>query len=178
MSKRKWKHLDLNKRKSINSMLSHNYKLKEMATILNLDPTAISKELKRNRYLKYKGKLRQRCKKLDRFPYVCNGCAHKYTNCKMDKYYYEAKLAQSKAEARLKSSRRGIDMYKKDFLILDELIKEGVERGESIYHIVHSNEAIKVSVSTIYRYINKGILKTKRMDLPYAVTYKKRRYKE
>lgn len=179
MSKRKWKHLYIEKRKSINSMVSHNYKLKEIGRVLHLDPSTISKELKRNRTLKHKGSVRQQCKKLDRFPYVCNNCPFKYKSCKMDKYYYNASMAQNKADERLKNSRRGIDMDKEEFEVLDKLIKEGIDNKQSIYHIVHDNEEIGLSVSTVYRYINKGILKTKRMDLPYAVSYKKRkRYKE
>lgn len=35
---------------------------------------------------------------------------------------------------------------------------------------------IKQSTSTLYRYINNGYLTTKRIDLPYAVKYKKRKH--
>ena len=35
---------------------------------------------------------------------------------------------------------------------------------------------INKSITTIYRYINNGYLTTKRLDLPYAVTYKKRKH--
>lgn len=40
--------------------------------------------------------------------------------------------------------------------------------------IVHSND-LPVSVSTIYRYIDKNKIDVKKIDLPYAATYKKRK---
>lgn len=42
--------------------------------------------------------------------------------------------------------------------------------------IVHSND-LPVSVSTIYRYIDKNKIDVKKIDLPYAATYKKRKKK-
>ena len=57
---------------------------------------------------------------------------------------------------------------------LDKLIKEGLEKKDSIYQIkIKNNDEIKKSVNTIYRYINKEYLSVKRIDLPYAVSYKK-----
>jgi len=50
-----------------------------------------------------------------------------------------------------------------------------LSNNNSIYHIVVSNKDISTSVSTVYRYINNGYLKTKKIDLPYACTYKKRK---
>lgn len=66
-------------------------------------------------------------------------------------------------------------MSKEEFDYLDNVIKNGVNNKESIYHIVKSNPDISVSVPTVYRYINEKKLTTQRMDLPYAVTYKKRK---
>ena len=72
-------------------------------------------------------------------------------------------------------SRQGINLTPEEFKILDKKIKDGVLNDESIYHIVTSNNDIEVSIPTVYNYINKGILTTTRMDLPYAVSYKKRK---
>ena len=53
-------------------------------------------------------------------------------------------------------------------------LKNGVDDKKSIYQIkIENNNIIKKSISTLYGYINKGYLTTKRIDLPYAVTYKK-----
>ena len=56
-------------------------------------------------------------------------------------------------------------------------LKNGVDDKKSIYQIkIENNNIIKKSISTLYGYINKGYLTTKRIDLPYAVTYKKRKH--
>ena len=44
-----WKHLNENQRKLIASMLTKKMKLVEIADLLEMDPTSISKEIKRNR---------------------------------------------------------------------------------------------------------------------------------
>jgi IS30 family transposase len=44
-----WKHLSLDDRKMIGNMIGHDAKAKTIAIILKMDPTAISKEVKRNR---------------------------------------------------------------------------------------------------------------------------------
>ena len=46
---------------------------------------------------------------------------------------------------------------------------------QSVYHIVKHNPEITASVPTVYRLINNHQLSTKRIDLPYAVKYKKRK---
>lgn len=66
-------------------------------------------------------------------------------------------------------------MSESEFAEMDRIIKEGIDNKESIYHIVKSNPGITPSVPTVYRIINERQLTTKRMDLPYAVTYKKRK---
>ena len=43
-----WKHITLEQRKIIANGISHNYKLKEIAETLGVDPTSISKEVKRS----------------------------------------------------------------------------------------------------------------------------------
>lgn len=172
-----WKHISLDQRKVIASGISHNYKLKEIGESLGLDPTSISKEVKRNRDSITVGLNSNNCKRTKRWPYVCTGCNKRYSDCPFTKYKYDANLAQKKADNNLVLSRRGIDIDSEDFKKLDELIKTGVENNKSIYQIkIENNDDIKQSPTTLYRYINKGYLTTKRIDLPYAVTYKKRNH--
>lgn len=174
-----WNHLNFNQRKIIASRLSKHDNLVTIADLIDMDPSALSKEIKRNRKLIKKGmKTNEDCKKITRFPYCCNACPKKYSGCPFNHYKYEASYAQNCADARLKNSRAGINMTKEAFMKLDSIIKEGVDHKESIYHIVHDNPEISVSVSTVYRYIHDGKLKTKKMDLPYAVSYKKRNVKK
>lgn len=173
-----WKHLTFDQRKVIQSGIAHNYKLKEIAEAINFDPTSISKEVKRNRTAITIGKNITNCKKINRWPYVCINCHKKYNNeCPFTKYKYDANTAQNNANYNLINSRKGLDIDEDSFKKLDELIKQGIDNKESIYQIkIRNNDIIHQSTTTLYRYINKGYLTTKRIDLPYAVKYKKRNH--
>ena len=178
MNMKDWKHLTLEQRKVISNGISHNYKLKEIAESLGFDPTRISKEVKRNREAITIGKDVSNCKKVNRWPYVCGYCQKKYNNqCVFTKYKYDAQKAQNKADANLVNSRKGIDIDSETFDELDKIVKDGVDNKKSIYQIAIENKTtIDKSVTTLYRYINNGYLTIKRTDLPYAVTYKKRKH--
>ena len=171
-----WKHITLEQRKVIVSLIAHEYKLKEIGECLQIDPTSVSKEVKRNR-IEISIGLNNNCKRTQRWPYVCTGCKKRYNNCPFTKYKYDAVKAQQKADFNLINSRRGIDVDSDEFKQLDNIVKNGVDENKSIYQIkIENNDVIKKSVSTLYGYINKGYLTTKRIDLPYAVTYKKRKH--
>ena len=170
---KKWNHFNFEQRKIIVSSLAQKRKLIEIADLLDVDPSAISKEIQRNKKLRKKGVVTDKvCVHTLRFPRCCNSCPKKYSDCPFTQYVYDARHAQSLAERRLVQSREGLNMTEDEFKSLDEIIKAGVENDESIYHIVHDNPDINVSVPTVYRLINEGKLTTKRMDLPYAVKYK------
>jgi len=173
-----WKHITLEQRKIIANGISHNYKLKEIAETLGVDPTSISKEVKRNRESITIGSNITNCKRITRWPYVCTGCNKRYNNqCCFTKYKYDAQKAQNKADNKLINSRRGIDINQDEFKKIDKIIKDGIDNKKSIYQItIENKEEINKSVTTLYRYVNNGYLTTKRTDLPYAVTYKKRKY--
>ena len=173
-----WKHLTLEQRKVISNGISRNYKLKDIAETLGFDPTSISREVKRNRDAVTIGKNITNCKKLSRWPYVCTGCNKRYNNqfC-FTKYRYIAEKAQTKANIKLINSRKGIDIDSEHFNELDKIVKDGIDNKKSIYQItIENKDIIDKSVTTIYRYVNNGLLTTKRTDLPYAVTYKKRKH--
>ena len=175
---KKWKHINFEQRKTIVSGITHNKKLCEIATILNLDPTSISKEVKRNRTLSKYGRSSQECPLLTRWPYVCTNCNKKYTSCHLNQYKYDSKVAQNNADCNLINSRKGIDISSEEFKELDYIIKNGVDNHKSIYQIkIENSDKVTKSLTTLYRYIDKGYLTTKKIDLPFAVTYKKRKYK-
>ena len=174
---KRFEHINHEMRKIIASYLTKGKKAIEIANDLGLDVSAVSKEIKRNRVVSkeaYRNTINPICEKTLRFPYVCNGCSLKYT-CHKKQYKYDVKRAQEFADYRLIASRRGINLTKQEFDVLNNKIHDGLVNGNSIYHIVVSNDDITSSVSTVYRYINAGYLKTKKIDLPYACTYKKRK---
>ncbi len=168
-----WKHLTLEQRKTISSGISHEYKLKYIGESLLVDPTSVSKEVKRNRIEVSVG-LKNDCSRTKRWPFVCTGCKKRYSNCSFTKYIYNADKAQEKADINLINSRQGIDVDDEEFKKLDTIIKNGIDDKKSIYQIkIENQDEIKKCVSTLYGYINKGYLTTKPIDLPYSVKYKK-----
>lgn len=175
--KSNWEQLNFEQRKIISQQLSKKKKCREIAELLNVDPSTISKEIKRNRTLFNDGKQnpQTQCKIPFRFPYVCNACTKRYGKCDLQRFTYIANDADKLASYRLVASRKGINLTPQEFESLDKIVKEGVSQKESIYHIVRSNPEIKVSVSTIYRYIEDGYLTTRPMDLPRKVLMKKRK---
>lgn len=175
---KKWKHINFEQRKTIASGIAHNMKLKTLGELLELDPTGISREVKRNRMIVEPIKnTKEICPTLKRWPFVCTHCCKRYLDCPFNKFIYNAKRAQNNADYNLKISRKGLDISSDDFQKLDNIIKTGVDNNKSIYQIkIENKDKIDKSITTLYRYINKGYLTTKRMDLPYAVKYKKRKH--
>lgn len=82
-----WKHINFKQRKTICSCVAHNYKVKDIGELLDLDPTSISKEVKRNRVpMSLKDNTESSCEKLKRWSYVCNNCKNRYGNCPYVKF--------------------------------------------------------------------------------------------
>lgn len=122
---KKWKHISEDNRNTISSCISHNKKLIEISNIINYDPRAISKEVKRNRKpINYADQVISNCPNLNRWPYVCTNCPNRYKKCPYVKFIYDSKTAQRKATANLINSRKGIDSDSDEFNKLDEIIKK------------------------------------------------------
>lgn len=120
------------------------------------------------------------CKRLTRYPYVCNGCTSK-KGCRKQKYYYLAKAAQSNYEVSVSESKQLIKIDSFAFKKMDRLFTKGVLKGQSPYHIKMSNpEDIPYSLSHLYWLNRHGRLSTKNIDFARIVrrkapkTYKKR----
>lgn len=113
------------------------------------------------------------CKRKDTFPYVCNGCP-KYSACPLEKIEYSAMLADSIALSLRSTSREGLNMSEEEFEKLNQTIKEGVDKGQSIYHMVETKQVNRCTKS-IYNYIDRQLLTTKNIDLPFKVKLKKRK---
>ena len=173
-----WKHMSEDNRKTISSCISHNKKLIEISSIINYDPRAISKEVRRNRKpVDYADQTESKCPKLNRWPYVCTNCKNRYQECHFVKLIYDSSTAQRKANANLINYRKGIDIDSEEFNKLDSIIKKGTDENKSIYQIsIENKNIIDKSITTLYRYVNNGYLTTKRIDLPFAVKYKKRKH--
>ena len=170
-------HLTEENRKRIASGIAHNMTLRELANEIGCDPTTISKEVKKNRIISREARGTGKkflCKKLEKWPFVCVDCPHKYRNCVLTQLKYVAQIAQKKYIYRLHETRKGLNLTKEEHELINVSLKAGKEEKKSIYNIVHEAK-LPVSVSTIYRYIDEKKVDFTKMDLPYAVTYKKRK---
>lgn len=113
------------------------------------------------------------CDKLDKAPFVCNGCSKK-SNCHLDKAYYRATTAQKQYKTVLVESRTGINISPDELALLDELVTPLIKQGQSPYLILQNHPEIDLSEKTLYNYIASGALTAKNIDLPKKVKYKVR----
>ena len=110
--------------------------------------------------------VKTKCKRMERFPYVCNGCPKRGKMCKLQKYEYIPVSAQRKYEKELHESRQGLNLTGDEYNTIDDAFKKGFDKGQSINHIIANNPSLNISVKTGYNYVNSGNFKVKHNDLP------------
>jgi len=175
---KKYKHLTLTERISIEMGLNNNKSIRKIAKEIEKAASTVVYEVS-NRKIKQKANnfngtiSNTQCEKLIKASSVCNGCDSK-KGCRKTKYYYRANDSQTDYKQLLVSSREGIDMNCEEFINLNKIVKEDIEKGHSFYMIVHNNQEIDITQRTLYNYQEKGYLDTKNIDLPRKVRYKKR----
>ena len=173
----KYKHLTENSRDTIEEGLRLRLSFKVIAKQIGKDPTTVSKEVKKHieivKPAEVIGEEPKLCKDLLKAPFVCNGCP-KRRYCALEKHFYRARPAHEKYRETLVESRVGVPLNKESFYRADEILLDGVRKGQHIYHITQSHN-LGMSVSTVYRNINKGYLSVSKMDLPRAVRFKPRK---
>lgn len=175
------KHLTYDERHQIEDMLAKGSSLTQIANTLNRNLSTISKEIRKHRFSRGNtvtvtvndSSKEFVCPYLEKPPYVCNGCKRKY-NCKNDRTLYHASRAQKEYDENLRSSREGTPLNKESFYKLDRIVSSSMKQGQHLYHI-HKNNDLGVSLSTVYRYLNKGYLSASVLDAPRMVRFKKRK---
>lgn len=120
---------------------------------------------------------KEKCPNLKKAPYVCNGCT-KVSTCQLEKHFYNAKDSQQQYEVILSASRSGFAIGEEEAKELGNVLKQGLSKGHSVYHIMKSvgEEVVGYSSRTIYTYIDAGIFEdVGNLDLPRKVRYKARK---
>lgn len=177
-------HLTRQDRISIEKYLENNYTCYKIAELLDKDERTISKEIMKRRIPKENGRYKLnpdsstigKCKKIIRFPFVCNGCKKRPQCFEKTKYFYEADTAQTNYELILSSSREGIDMTFDQKIEFDTVLEAGIRKGQSPYHIAKANpEVIRCSIRTMYRWIDEGKTTIQNVDLRRKVKMKPRK---
>lgn len=117
----------------------------------------------------------QRCAKLDKPPYVCNGCGEKLY-CTLEKAVYSASKAEEKRQEVLKESRSGFSYTEEEIKRIDEIVSPLIKQGQSPHHICEQNKDLMIaSRSTIYNLIDAGLISARNIDLPRRVRFKPRK---
>lgn len=119
---------------------------------------------------------KERCSRLDRAPYVCNGCSEKINHCTIaHKYTYNARFSERKYREKLSDSRAGINLTKHELRKKDRIISPLIEQGQSPYQIVTNHPELDLSVRTVYSYLDQGLFTARNVDLKRKVKFKPRK---
>ncbi|HIU11536.1 MAG TPA: helix-turn-helix domain-containing protein, partial [Candidatus Onthocola stercorigallinarum] len=181
-----YKQLNKEQREVIQILINKKEDFTTIGNSINVDRTTISKEIRRNRYIKssyyepfdFNGinKAVNDCKILQHPPYVCNTCPLKNT-CNKHKLYYDARIAHEHYEELKSYSRSGIDITPETIEEIENsivpLIKDKHQSINQIY--ANHDDLIYFSKPTFYKYIDMGVFSLTNLDLPKKVKYKKRR---
>ena len=183
-----YKQLNKEQREVIQILINKKENFTTIGNSINVDRTTISKEIRRNRYIKsnyyepfdFNGinNAVNDCKILQHPPYVCNTCPLKNT-CNKHKLYYDARIAHEHYEELKSYSRSGIDITPETIEEIENsivpLIKDKHQSINQIY--ANHDDLIYFSKPTFYKYIDMGVFSLTNLDLPKKVKYKKRRRK-
>ena len=172
------KHLNLSKRIIIEKSLTEGKNFSEIASTLGKSNRTISYEILKHREKKPGLRLNSRtythCSKVDKPPYVCNGCPSR-NGCRKTKYIYTAENANMDYKNLLSQSRKGIDLTNEEFINMNKIITEDIKKGHSFYMICRNHKhEFPVKERTLYNYVEKNYLDIINLDLPRKVRYKKR----
>lgn len=119
---------------------------------------------------------KERCRRLDRAPYVCNGCTKKINHCTIaHKYTYNARFSNRKYRETLSGSRTGINLTRHELHAKDKVISPLIAQGQSPYQIVTNHPELELSVRTVYSYLDQGLFSARNIDLKRQVKFKPRK---
>ena len=146
--------LTIEDRLLIEELLKLNYKLKEIANVIGVHSSTISREIK---YRRISDKRKDLCDKTNKYPFICYNCPKK-VHCNKNRYYYNYKQAQKDYERKLKYSRIGIDMSIDEVEYWNEYFKDKIKnKNQPILHIFKNIEnEFPRSIQSFYKYVHKG----------------------
>lgn len=181
-----YKQLSKEDRNTIEHLINEGNNFTKIGETIKYDRTTISKEIKRNRYIKNalfspysetgRKKALSGCEKLNKPPYCCNNCQNK-NYCSKYHLYYNAKIAQNHYESVLVESRKGVDITEDEINIINKdivpLVKNKKQSVNQIF--INHPDILYFSKTTFYSYVNNGVISLKNIDLPRKVKYKPRK---
>ena len=119
----------------------------------------------------------EKCERLMKPPYVCNGCETEH-RCVLRKKYYIAVKAEEQYRHILVESRTGANISEAELLALDEFVTPLIRKGQSVHHIMASNpDSFTICEKTLYRYIHMRMIAARSFDMPRALRMRRRKQK-
>lgn len=165
-------------------MLDNEHNFRSISNAIKKDRTTISKEIRRNRYIKghddyfnqkYINNAVNDCEFL-KSKHVCNNFRNK-GYCHKRKLYYNSKYAQIRYDSILKESRQGVNITPEVINEIEHsivpLIKDKKQSINQVY--LSHKDILYFFIPTLYRYIDLGVLSLCNLDLPKKVKYKPRK---
>ena len=176
------KHLTFEERCKIEEYINKGFRKYQIANELNKSQSTILREIRNNRVFKPRkifnenpfncihlkdckvctGKCRyyetEKCNRRDKFVGACNNCPD-IKKCKLDQYFYKAKFAHEKYRETLVDARQGVNLNTSELFEIAHIICPLIDKGQSLYTILNNHPEIKLSVKTLYNYIEMGLFK-------------------
>lgn len=184
-------HLSYEERINLENGLNERKSITQISKELGRSHSTILREIQRNKvYSKAKNwslhpnfdPINQHkydnCIKLEKTPYVCNGCPSR-SGCRKSRYTYYARKANLTYENLISECRKGINLTDEEVYNINKVITPLIQKGQTINHLyINHPDILDFSKSTFYNYISDGVFEFKPIDLPRMVKYKKRKNKK
>lgn len=181
-------HLSYEDRVNIENGLNNNKSINQISKELNRSHSSILREIDRNKkysepstWNNYKinhPDLDLSCERLNKSPYVCNGCKSR-SGCRKLRFTYYAREAQKMYEELKVNCRIGIDLNQSQIDKINQVIKPLLDKGQTLNHLyINHPDVLDLSKSTFYRHVNNGVFDFGPMNLPRIVKYKHRKMKK
>lgn len=179
-------HLSYEDRKNIEDGLNDNKSINQIAIEINRSHSTIIREIERNKtYSKPNNWCTNKkyenpnydfhCDKLDKSPFVCNGCKSR-CGCRKERYTYYARKADDTYRETKSESRKGINLTPEEVFKINKVLTPLVKKGQTINHLyINHPDILDFSKPSFYNYVNNGIFEFKSLDFPRIVKYKKRK---
>ena len=176
------KHLTFEERCKIEECINKGFRKYQIANELKKSQSTILREIRNNRIFKPRkifnenpfnciylkdckvctGKCKyyetEKCNRRDKFIGACNNCPD-IKKCKLDQYFYKAKFAHEKYRETLVDARQGVNLNTSELFEIAHIICPLIDKGQSLYTILNNHPEIKLSVKTLYNYIEMGLFK-------------------
>ena len=181
-----YNHLSYEDRKNIEDGLNDNKSINQIAKEINRSHSSILREIYRNKVYskpnnwctnkKYENpSYNFHCDKLDKSPYVCNGCKSR-SGCRKERFTYYARKADDSYKEVKSEARKGINLTPEEVYVINTTLTPLIKKGQTINHLyINHPDILDFSKPSFYNYVNNGVFEFGPLDFPRIVKYKKRK---